>query len=120
MQETQLQRAFSGTDQRRILSTGFIGRRQELHRFRWAMRRGQHVFVFQGLGGLGKSTLAFKALPILTRDGHDPSLTIWCQELEHDDNLARALTNQLSDAAQALLGEQWEGGPRDKQAEVGG
>ena len=108
-QESGLERSYTGTDQRRVLSTGFIGRRQELHRFRWAMRRGQHVFVFQGLGGLGKSTLAFKALPILTRAGHDSSLTIWCQELEHADNLARELTNQFSEAAQALFGEQWVG-----------
>ena len=106
-QEARLQRSYAGTDQRRILSTGFIGRRQELHHFRWAMRRGQRVFVFQGLGGLGKSTLAFKAFPILTRDGHDPLLTIWCQELEPADNLARELTNQLSEAAQGLFGEQW-------------
>ena len=108
-QEAQLQRSFTGTDQRQILSTGFIGRRQELHHFRRSMRRGQRVFVFQGLGGLGKSTLAFKALPILSRDGQYPSLTIWCQELEHEDNLARALINQFSESAQTLFGEQWIG-----------
>lgn len=108
-QEAQLQRSFTGTAQRRMLSTGFIGRRQELHSFRRAVRRGQRVFVFQGLGGLGKSTLAFKALPILSRDGQYPALTIWCQELEHEDHLARELTSQLSVLAQTLFGDEWIG-----------
>ncbi len=108
-QEVHLQRTFEGTEQRQILSTGFIGRRQELHHFRRAARRGQRLFVFQGLGGVGKSTLAFQALPILTRNGESPSLTLWCQELEHEDNLARAMTNQLSEAAQMHFGDQWVG-----------
>ncbi|WP_089935670.1 tetratricopeptide repeat protein [Candidatus Entotheonella palauensis] len=108
-QEVHLQRTFEGTDQRQILSTGFIGRRQELHQFRRAVRRGQRIFVFQGLGGIGKSTLAFQALPILTRNGKYPALTIWCQELEHEENLPRALTNQLSETAQTHFGDQWIG-----------
>ncbi len=107
LHEVHLQRTFEGTEQRQILSTGFIGRRQELHHFRRAVRRGQRLFVFQGLGGVGKNTLAFQALPILTRNREYPSLTIWCQELKHEDNLARALTDQLSEAAQTHFGDQW-------------
>ncbi len=48
---------------RRILLTGFIGRRTELHRVRRKLRAGQRVFVLQGLGGLGKSTLALHMVP---------------------------------------------------------
>src|SRR5205085_2817214 len=50
---------------RRILATGFIGRRTELHEVRRRIRRGDRVFVLQGLGGLGKTTLAFHMLPLL-------------------------------------------------------
>ncbi len=50
-----LQRTFTGMGNRRILSTGFIGRRTELHRIRARIRRGDRVFVLQGLGGLGKT-----------------------------------------------------------------
>ena len=104
-QEAKLERSFEGTDQRRILSTGFIGRRRELHRFRRAVRRGQHVFVFQGLGGLGKSTLALRTLPMLAQGC--PTLTIWCQEMEDEDNQAQELTGRLSEFGQSLFGPQW-------------
>ena len=64
--EQQLERTFAGSGSRRFLSTGFIGRRTELHRIRQRLRRGDRVLVFQGLGGLGKTTLAFH--------GHDRNL----------------------------------------------
>jgi len=105
-QEARLERRFEemGTKQRRILSTGFIGRRRELHTFRRACRE-RHVFVFQGLGGLGKSALAFKALPMLAQDCH--TLAIWCQEVEDAENQAQELANRLSDFGQTLLKGKW-------------
>jgi hypothetical protein len=57
-----LHRTYLDVGTRRILTTGFIGRRTELHRLRRKVREGQRVFVLQGLGGLGKSTLAFHTL----------------------------------------------------------
>ncbi len=104
-QEAKLERSFEGTDQRGILSAGFIGRRQELHRFRRAVKGNQHVFVFQGLGGLGKSTLAFRTLPMVAQGCHE--LTIWCQEMEDEDNQAQELIGKLSDFGQSLFGPQW-------------
>ena len=56
------QRTFLDVGTRRILTTGFIGRRTELHRLRQRLREGERVFVLQGLGGLGKSTLALHML----------------------------------------------------------
>src|SRR5262249_14172603 len=47
------QRTFLDAGTRRILAAGFIGRRAELHHIRRRIRRGDRVFVFQGLGGLG-------------------------------------------------------------------
>jgi tetratricopeptide (TPR) repeat protein len=106
-QEAKLQRSFedTGTEQRRILSTGFIGRRRELHRFQRVRREGRHVFVFQGLGGLGKSTLAFRALPMLARES--PTLTVWCHEIEEARDQAQELTNRLSEFGQTLFGAGW-------------
>ena len=104
-QEARLQRSFTGTEQRRILSTGFIGRRRELHRFRRALRGGQRVFVFQGLGGLGKSALAFRCLPMLARG--NPTLTVWCHEIEDAGDQARELTNLLSGFGRELFGQGW-------------
>src|SRR5262249_46994040 len=50
--EEALKRTFEGAGDRRVLATGFIGRRSELHRVRRRIREGERVFVFQGLGGL--------------------------------------------------------------------
>jgi len=91
------------TGQRRFLSTGFIGRRRQLHQFRKAyFRKGQRVLVFQGLGGLGKTTLAGEALRILP---YKSILTIWCHEIK--DNQAQGLTSSLSEFGQTLLGPAW-------------
>lgn len=62
-------------------ATGFVGRRTELHRVRQRIRQGEKVFVFQGLGGLGKSTLAFQVLPMLSA-GDDDVAVLWGQETE--------------------------------------
>lgn len=107
--ETQLTRTYDGTDQRRRLTTGFIGRRHDLRRFRKAYRANKRVFIFQGLGGLGKSTLAFHALPILTRGDQMHTHTIWCAELEDEHNPAQALTQHISALGESLLGEGWLG-----------
>ncbi len=74
--EQQLERTFADGGDRRILSTGFIGRRSELHRIRKRLRKGDRVLVFQGLGGLGKTTLAFHTLPLLAAT--DDVCTLWC------------------------------------------
>ena len=104
-QEARLERSFEGTEERRILSTGFIGRRRELHEFQRAHREGKRVFVFQGLGGLGKSTLSFQVLPMLERE--DSTLTIWCHEIENAWNQAQELTSKLSQFGRNLFGAGW-------------
>ena len=74
-------RTFLDAGTRRILTTGFIGRRTELHRLRRRLREGQRVFVLQGLGGLGKSTLALHMVRDLLHAGDD-LCALWCQDAE--------------------------------------
>ncbi len=105
--EPVLQRTFEGIGDRRVLTTGFIGRRAELHRVRRWIREGRRVFVFQGLGGLGKSTLAFHAIPLLLR-GEGVAITLWCQEVEQRPDRAQALTSQLLDFCRKSFGVEWE------------
>ena len=88
--DVSLQRTFTGTGDRKILSTGFIGRRAELHRVRKRLRRGDKVLVFQGLGGLGKTTLAFQTLPLIVAD-EDDVCALWCREAEQAADPAEAL-----------------------------
>ncbi|GCA62347.1 hypothetical protein KIPB_002929 [Kipferlia bialata] len=71
------------------LATGFLGRRRERHLVRRLHRTSLppvHVFVFHGLGGLGKTALAYHSALMLQRDtrGHKdtlPLLPIWCKEM---------------------------------------
>jgi tetratricopeptide (TPR) repeat protein len=105
--EAELRRTFEVEGDRRVLTTGFIGRRTELHRVRRRIREGQRVYVFQGLGGLGKSTLSFQALPMLLR-GKGVAITLWCQEAEDRPDRAEALVAQLLDACRKQFGLEWE------------
>jgi tetratricopeptide (TPR) repeat protein len=105
--EAKLQRTFRGID-RRILSTGFIGRRRELHKFRSCLDSGQRMFVFQGLGGLGKSTIALHALYTLQMlVPKEKILTIWCQDMEKSPDQAMELIKAVSDFGSRLFGPQW-------------
>jgi len=105
--EAKLQRTFRGID-RRILSTGFIGRRRELHKFRSCLDSGQKMFVFQGLGGLGKSTIALHALYKLQMlEPEEKILTIWCQDMEKSPDQAMELIKAVSDFGSKLFGPQW-------------
>ncbi len=105
--EAELRRTFEGIGDRRILATGFIGRRTELHRVRRRIREGERIYVFQGLGGLGKSTLSFQVLPMLLR-GEGLAITLWCQEAEDQPDRAAALVAQLLDACRKRFGLEWE------------
>jgi tetratricopeptide (TPR) repeat protein len=108
--EPVLQRTFEGLGDRRVLTAGFIGRRAELHRVRRRIRDGERVFVFQGLGGLGKSTLAFHVIPMLLRGKEETgaAVTLWCQETEQRPDRAQALTGQLLGACRKRFGLEWE------------
>src|SRR5271166_4170750 len=105
-------RTFLDAGTRRILTTGFIGRRTDLHRLRRQMREGQRVFVLQGLGGLGKSTLAFHMLPLL-ESSKEAHCILWCQDAEkHTEGanpIAESLVGQLSEFGRQHLGLDWEG-----------
>ncbi|HZF08383.1 MAG TPA: tetratricopeptide repeat protein, partial [Thermoanaerobaculia bacterium] len=105
--EEALKRTFEGVGDRKILATGFIGRRSELHRVRRRIREGERVFVFQGLGGLGKSTLAFHALPLL-RGGTGEAIALWCQEAGPQADRAEALIGQLLDFCRKRFRLDWE------------
>ena len=91
---------------RRLLKTGFIGRRRELHRIRRLIRDGQRVFVFQGLGGLGKTELAWKALPLLAEERK--ACVLWCDETEKADDPIANFTGQLLEYCRDLFGVEWE------------
>ncbi|MEZ5935649.1 MAG: tetratricopeptide repeat protein [Alphaproteobacteria bacterium] len=103
-----LKRSFEGFGDRRVLRAGFIGRRMEQHRIRSRLRAGARVFVLQGLGGLGKSTLAQKILPWLIDDASNVC-TIWCQEVEKSEgSRADALVTQLLAYCRKRFGLDWE------------
>ncbi len=104
--EQELKRTFEGTGKRKILSTGFIGRRTELHRIRRRLRRADRVLVFQGLGGLGKTTLAFHTVPMLASS--DDVVTLWCHDAEQQENPGENLVSQLLEFCRARFGHQWE------------
>jgi len=105
--EAKQQRTFRGID-RRTLSTGFIGRRRELHKFRSCLDSGQRTFVFQGLGGLGKSTIALHALYALQMLVPEKNiLTIWCQDMENSPDQAMELIKAVFDFGSRLFGPLW-------------
>lgn len=105
--EEALRRTFTGAGDRKVLSAGFIGRRSEMHEVRRRIRRGDRVFVFQGPGGLGKSTLAFQVLPML-QHGDGEVLALWCQEVEQQPNRLEGLVGQLLDFCRKRFGLDWE------------
>ena len=103
-----LQRRFEGFGDRKVLMAGFIGRRLEQHKIRHRIREGARVLVLQGLGGLGKSTLAQRVIPWLTDDEANVC-TLWCQEVEGQENRAEALVAQLLEHCRKRFGLNWEG-----------
>lgn len=102
--EAALTRTFQGTETRKWLSTGFIGRRRELHEVRRRKRAADTIFVFQGLGGLGKSTLAFHTLPLLAGTER-PVFDFWCQEAEQHADPLSALADQMLEHLGRCFGE---------------
>jgi hypothetical protein len=98
-EENVLRRTYRDAGGRRILDTGFIGRRTELHRVRKRLRDGGRVFVFQGLGGLGKSTLAFHTLPLIA--DKEEQVILWCQDA---DAASKTLPDQLSEFGRQRFG----------------
>jgi tetratricopeptide (TPR) repeat protein len=104
--EESLQREFREAAGRKILSAGFIGRRKELHEFRRRLRGGQKVFVFQGLGGIGKTALATQRVLQIARK-EKPVFGIWCAEMRDEKNLAGALVRAVSDFGRNLIGHKW-------------
>jgi hypothetical protein len=64
-----------------ILKAGFVGRRKEMHALRRDLRKGQHLHVVQGTGGLGKSAFCNEALKVYARLGWQP-LALWCADVE--------------------------------------
>jgi len=103
-------RTFLDAGTRRILATGFIGRRSDLHRLRRKVRAGQTVFVLQGLGGLGKSTLALHTLKEILH-AQDDLCILWCQDAEKAGmpaGIAQNLVGQLLEFCRRRLGAAWE------------
>ena len=104
----KLTRKFQGFGDRKILKAGFVGRRLEQHKIRRRLRDGRRVLVLQGLGGLGKSTLAQRVLPWLTED-ETKVCTLWCQETVDEEDQAEALVAQLLQYCRGRFGLGWEG-----------
>jgi hypothetical protein len=107
--EAELRRVFEQKGERsRLLRTGFIGRRKELHRLRRDLNQGKTIHVVQGLGGIGKSALCGEALKLYHRQGRD-LLYLWCAEVEDAPDPVGILLRQLSDQLEARFGEAWNG-----------
>ena len=104
--EQVLKRSFTNFGDRRMLATGFIGRRTELHSIRKRIRDGYDLFVLQGLGGLGKTTLAGQMLKMLAPE--DWACTIWCQEVEEEADPVEAMVGQLLKFCRKRFGAAWE------------
>jgi hypothetical protein len=111
--EEPLQRTFAArprlrgesSDAPRGLLTGFIGRRRELHAIRRKRRQGARVFVFQGLGGLGKTTLACHMLSLLGQS--EDTCTLWCHLAKKHPDPLEALLQHLLDFARRRV-EGWD------------
>ena len=65
------------------------------------------MLVLQGLGGLGKTTLAFHTLPLLAAS--EDTCILWCHEAESEANPAENLTGQLLAYCRSRFGLGWEG-----------
>ena len=104
--EAALKRTYRQWEERAFLATGFIGRRRELHQLRRRRRRGERVFVLQGLGGLGKTTLAGQLLPTLADPQH--TVALWCRRTEGKHDPAEALVGQLLRYARDRFGTSFE------------
>jgi hypothetical protein len=105
--EAQLRRVVEQKGERsRLLRTGFIGRREELHRLRRDLKEGTIVHVVQGLGGIGKSALCGEALKLYQRQGRH-LLYLWCAEVEGAPDPVGSLLQQLSGQLQARFGDLW-------------
>lgn len=104
--EAALKRTFRDPQTRAYLEDGFIGRRREQHLLRRRKKRGDRVFVLQGLGGLGKTTLAGRLLPTLADEKQ--TLTFWCRETEGATDQAEALVGRLLAHCRARYGAGWE------------
>ena len=69
---------------------------------------GQRVFVLQGLGGLGKSTLALHMVRGLLHAGDD-LCALWCQDAEeHAGGIAEALVGQFLEYGRKRFGSGWD------------
>jgi tetratricopeptide (TPR) repeat protein len=88
----------------KVLKAGFIGRRKELHQLRRRLRDGQNVTIIQGLGGLGKSVLSYKALALYAEHHYVP-LALWCAAVESQPQPAAALVQQFTDGLRTLAGQ---------------
>ncbi len=102
----ELHRTFDGFGHRQVLRSGFVGRRATLHDIRRRVRQGERVIVIQGLGGLGKSTVAAHLLPMLA-DKPEQCWTLWCQEAESEADPAAALVTQLHAYGHECFGTGW-------------
>ena len=101
---------------RKELVAGFVGRRTDLHfvRQRISSLRRQRVFVLQGMGGLGKTTLAFEVLKLLSE--REFRCTIWCQEAGSlgktesqfsDQDVVAGLVSQFLAFCRSCIGSRW-------------
>jgi tetratricopeptide (TPR) repeat protein len=95
-------RTFQDAGNRRMLRSGFIGRRTELHTIRRRFREGSRVFVFHGMGGLGKTTLAIAALSLLAAS--EDVCVVWCEDLAAHADPGDTLAARIADYARQRCG----------------
>jgi tetratricopeptide (TPR) repeat protein len=90
-----------------VLEFGFIGRRALQHEVRRKYRTGRRLFVVQGLGGIGKTSLATQLLHRAFASSEEDALVLRCEGLQLSTAII-SLKDQAIEHGRRIEIEGWE------------